>query len=241
MRRLVVVVLAAGILAGCGRDPKQAVIPSDVAEWESDKEFRAAVERLPEEDRELFASYMARILMSEAFGGEGVVEGTTVGEAIDAERAWQRELELEEQRQRELAQRLEAERLAALKQMNAALTVTLLEIRYREEDWSADRFSGDFALRIGFENHAEVDIIGAKGVTVFKDVFGDVIKKVKLSNDDTIPAGGTSIWRGTLEYNEFFDEDKRLRSTDFSKLKFEWEPEMYVFADGTEMVMPNGE
>jgi hypothetical protein len=229
------------LVVGCGNDPKEAVIPTDIANWESDEEFKAAVDRLSEKDRDLFASYMAKSMMSQAFGGEGIAEGTTIGEAIDWEREWQREMELEEQRQQELAQRLEADRLAALKKMNAALTVTLLEIRYRDEDWSANRFSGDFALRIGFENHTDVDMVGAKGVTVFRDVFGDVIKRVRLSNDDTIPAGGTSVWRGTLDYNEFIDEDNRLRTTDFDKLKFEWEPAMYVFADGTEMVMPTGE
>jgi len=241
VRRLALLALVAAILAGCGSDPKETVIPADIANWESNEEFKAAVDRLSEEDRELFATYMAKSMMSEVFGGEGIAEGTTLGEVIDAERSWQREMELEEQRQQELAERLEAERLVALKEMNAALTVTLLEIRFRDEDWSANRFSGDFALRIGFENHTEVDIVGAKGVTVLKDVFGDVVKQVRLSNDDTIPAGGTAIWRGTLDYNEFIDEDKRLRSTDFSKLKFEWEPAMYVFADGTEMVMPTGE
>ena len=39
-------------------------------------------------------------------------------------------------------------------------------------------------------------------------------------------------------YNEFMDRDTKLRFTDFDRMKFIWEPEVILFADGTELIVP---
>jgi hypothetical protein len=34
------------------------------------------------------------------------------------------------------------------------------------------------------------------------------------------------------------DRDRRLRFTEFENMRFVWEPEMVIFADGTELMVP---
>lgn len=226
---------------GCSSDPKETAIPKKIDNWEKDEKLKTAVEKLTQEEQELFAAYAIRVAMSEAFGGEGVASKTTIGEAIAAERAWQKEQAREEAKRKELARKLEEARLAALKELNNALTVSVLSLKFRDSDYNSGRYSEDFVINIGFENHSTKDLIGVKGVVVFKDIFGDVIKRVGLSNDDDIGAGKTHKWVGTLDYNQFMDKDNKLRTTPFEKLKIEWEPEVYLFSDGSELRMPTGE
>ena len=56
-------------------------------------------------------------------------------------------------------------------------------------------------------------MIGVRGTVVFKDVFGEIIKQINLSNDADIPAGQTVIYNGSFDYNQFMNEDTKLRNT----------------------------
>jgi len=226
---------------GCGSDPKKTEVPQSIDDWQQDAKLKAAVEKLTDEEQKLFAAYALRVAISEAFGQKGVAGSITIGEAIDRERAWQLEQEREEARRKILAAKLEKERLEALSKLNDALTVSVMSLRFRDSDFNAGRYSDDFVIKIGFENHTDKDLVGVKGVVILKDIFGDIIKKVGLSNDDDIKAHKTHVWVGTLDYNQFMDQDNKLRTTPFDKLKIEWEPEVYIYADGSQMRMPSGE
>jgi hypothetical protein len=70
--------------------------------------------------------------------------------------------------------------------MNSALTVTLLNLEFRDASEAPNRYSDVFTLKIGFRNNTDKNLAGAKGVIVFKDIFDDVLKKVRLSYDDGI-------------------------------------------------------
>lgn len=76
------------LITGC-EDPKNVTIPRDLSTWESDEKFIKALKELPDEDKKLFIAFSMRTKLSEAFGGEGLKEGTTIGEAIDIQRSWQ--------------------------------------------------------------------------------------------------------------------------------------------------------
>ena len=165
----------------------------------------------------------------------GIPMYMTIRQAIDNEQAWQEEQKLEEANRKELAFKLEKERLAALKNFNEVLTVLVLSLTFRNSDFESGRYSDDFMIKIGFKNHTDNDLVGVKGVVIFKDIFGDVIKRVRLLNDDDIKAHQTHVWVGILEYIQFMDEDKKLRTTSFEKLKIEWKPEVYLNSDGSQM------
>ncbi len=88
---------------------------------------------------------------------------------------------------------------------------------------------------IGFKNMGDKDINGIKGVIVFKDMFGDDIQKVNISYDDGIKAGKESEYTGYLDINQFDDDDKKLASTERSKIDFSFVPEVIIFSDGTKI------
>jgi len=235
-----IVMLILTMSLGCGTDPKKTEVPQSIDDRQEDAKLKAAVEKLTEEEQKLFAAYALRMAMGEAFGQKGVAGSITIGEAIERERAWQEEQAREEAKRKELAAKLEKERLEALGKLNDALAVSVISLSFRNSDFNEGRYSDDFVIKIGFENHTDKDLMGVKGVVIFKDIFGDIIKKVGLSNDD-IKAHKTHVWVGTLGYNQFMDQDNKLRTTSFDKLKIEWEPEVYIFADGSQMRMPLGD
>lgn len=220
------------------KDPHKVEVPSSVEKWDNE-DLHKAVEKLPEKEKELFAAYAARAALATAFGGEGVIpEGKTVGDVIKDQRKWQKEQEDMEQKQALLAAKLLKEQQEARTQMNNAVTASLLEISWHKSDWERGIHSDYFAISIGFKNCTAKDIAGIKGTVIFKDIFGDLIKGVRLSNDSGVAAGDTAIWNGSMDYNQFDDSDSKLRNTSRDKLKFEWEPDTYLFVDGTKMTMP---
>ncbi len=122
--------------------------------------------------------------------------------------------------------------------MNSALTTSLLKFAYVPADINSQQYSDFFEVQIAFKNNTQDKIIGVRGVVVFKDVFGETIKSINLSNDGDIQAGDTVIYNGTMDYNQFMDADKKLRNTDKSKLIFEWIPDIYLFDGGKKLEMP---
>lgn len=229
-------VALAATLTGCD-NPKKTVVPSDISTWESNQDFKAAVAKLPEDEKKLLAAYAIRAGLSQAFGGNGMPEGTTIGSAIEQQKAWQEEKAKEQARQQALADEIKQKKLEALKAMNEALTVTMLTFEFREGNPRAQQYSDYFNVKIGFKNNTSETIKGAKGVFVIKDMFGDELKRVNLSNDQGIPAGETSTISGSIDFNQFIDGDKKLKATPFDKLDFEWGPELYIFENGTRLEM----
>ncbi len=80
------------LISGC-ENPKDVTVPKDISTWESDEHFIEAAKKLSDEDKKLLLAYSMRAMLSEAFGGEGLKDGTTIGQAIDIQKAWQAEQE----------------------------------------------------------------------------------------------------------------------------------------------------
>ena len=77
------IAVAVAVLSGCSK-PTEAVIPPDMSTW--DKELAPVLKKLPDEDREKVAGYLMRAKVGEVFGGKGVSLGTTVGQALEAQK-----------------------------------------------------------------------------------------------------------------------------------------------------------
>jgi hypothetical protein len=238
MKTLILIFI--GLLMVSCSDPKKMVIPQDVKTWESDTKLKEAIGKLPESDQKLFAQYVVRTQLSSILSGEvAMKEGITIGEAIKIQSEWQVEQDKEEVKRKALAEDLQKRQLEATKVMNEAVTVTLMKLRFVPSDYEEGRYSDCFEVRVGFSNNTNKDIIGVKGTVVLDDVFGDKIKRIGISDDDGIKTNSTKTYSGTMNYNQFKDEDVKLRSTSFDKIKFNWEPETYLFGDGTKMEMAN--
>jgi hypothetical protein len=215
-----------------GPDPKSTVVSSDPSKWES--ELAPAIKKLPDDEKRLVGAYLVRRRMAEAFGVKDFgKEGMTVGQMIEAERAFEKEQANKESEAKALKEKVTAEKEAVQRQINDILTVALISKSFRKADYKSGSYSDEITMELAFANKGTKDIAGVKGTTVFKDMFGDVIKQINLSYDDGIPAGKNVSWLGSLHYNQFESSDTKLRNTDMTKLSFSFIPDTVVFKDGT--------
>lgn len=97
---------------------------------------------------------------------------------------------------------------------------------------------GDFEDYITFtfqlSNRTKKDVEGVKGQVVFNDLFGDQIQRISLSYDEGIPAGETKLYRASIDYNQFIDDDVALRQADLSRVKTEWDVNTIIYTDGSQ-------
>lgn len=226
-------------LTACG-DPHEYKVPTDADQWKEDEGFKSAIEKLPDDEKKTLTAYLFRAGMSEAFGQ--TMPDITIGEAIQkqkdfaAEKAAEEAAEAEEEaKQVALAKKIEEERQAAVDAMNKAMTVAVSSLDFTPSNYRVGRYQDGFSISIALQNNTEKDMSGVKGTVVFADMFGDDIKRVGLSVDDTIAAGQSIRWDGNLGFNQFMDEDVKLRNTALGKMKISWEPETYLFSDGSTM------
>ena len=66
-----------------------------------------------------------------------------------------------------------------------------------------------------------------------QDLFQTEIKAIDLTLDDPIKAGETFQAIYTTDYNQFIDEDSRLKGKDIEDLNVVWSPEKIIFTDGS--------
>lgn len=236
--KLATTILVCAFLSACS-DPKDTKLPADISKWSDDAQLAESVKKLPEEEKKLFLGYAARRAIASAFGGSQAVSDTTVGDALKTQKAWLDEKAAEEVKQKALAEQVKQQQLQSLKEMNATLTASLIELKLNPKDYANKQYSDYFSISVAFKNNTTEALSGVKGTVVLKDIFGDVIKRISLSDDNQIDPGQNYIYSGTMDYNQFQASDKKLASANFSKMQFEWEPDTYVFASGKKQVMPH--
>ncbi|MGG7557797.1 hypothetical protein [Pseudomonas sp. ES3] len=236
--KAIVTLLACLMLAACS-DPKQTKLPAEISKWSEDKGLMEAVGKLDESDRKLFGGYAARQAVASAFGGSKVVADATLGDALKTQQAWIEAKAAEAEKQKALAEQVKQQQLVALKEMNGTLTASLLELKLNPADYKNKKYSEYFSIEIAMHNNTDTALAGVKGTVVLTDMFGEVIKKIGLSNDSQIDPGKTFIYSGTMDYNQFQAADKKLAAADKTKMKFDWEPGTYIFTNGKKQIMPN--
>lgn len=240
MKRIFVLICVA-FLAACS-DPKQSIVPSDPAQW--DAELKPIIEKLNDDEKKLLGAYLIRSKMGEAFGGEPMLPGTTVADAIQNQKDWQiaaekkkaEEQALKEQKAAEekaLQERLAAEKAAVKKRIDDAVTVTVLntylqKIKYDEQQ----------VIEIGLSNNGTKDIRGIKGTVHFVDIFDNDVGEISFGYDDGLKAGEATTWTGSRDYNQFMKEHKAIAQLEKGKYTSRFEPEIIIFADGEKLTMP---
>jgi len=70
-------------------------------------------------------------------------------------------------------------------------------------------------------------------VLTFYDIFDNKISATKISYDKGIPANGSKVWKSGMDYNQFMDEDVKLKNTELKDLKYKWEVSTIIYADGS--------
>lgn len=235
-------------LAACSK-PTDTIIPSDMATW--DKELAPSVQKLSEEDRMVFAAYVARMKMASILGGgkNDIPFGTTIGQALSQQRTWQAEYAKsqaeaaakkakEEAEEQALKERLEAEREALITAINDAVTVTLVSKGELLRDYDARRFSDQQRFVIAAQSKASSTIVGVSGEIEFVDLFDKVVGSVSFRMSERIPPGETAKWIGVRDYNQFIQSHKAVWNLEEGKYTTRFNPEAVVFEDGTKLTMP---
>lgn len=184
------------------------------------------------EEVQLLQAYVMREGVKTALSGgtPSLPIGKTIGELIAEQKKWSED---EKARAEEERQRREAAQAAAeekRKVLREALSVTLYDKGFEKH-----AYREYITIKVAYENHTGKDIRGFKGVTVFKDLFGDVILKVSLKEDAPLKAGAKRNVSRMIDFNQFTDGDTKLRSTEMDNLRMDWEPSVILFTDGTSL------
>lgn len=235
MKRLALSIIMIGILSACS-NPKDVVIPSDTASW--DTEMKDAIKKLSEEDRAAIASYLMRAKVGEAFGGQGIPIGTTIGKAIEEQKDFEAQKAIKRAQEEALKKKLQQERDAVLEKLNSAVTVTLISKRQLPSDYQSKRFSDYQEFTVGIQNNTDKQISGVAGELKFIDIFDKEIGAVTFRVTERISPKSTFTWVGGRDYNQFVKEHRAVWNLEDGDFKTEFTPSMVVFSDGTKLIVP---
>ncbi|KWT98088.1 MULTISPECIES: hypothetical protein [unclassified Variovorax] len=219
-------------LAACSQ-PKDAIIPADSATWE--KDLLPKIQKLSDDDRAALAAYLVRAKMGEAFGGKTMPLGTTVGQAIDQQKAFAAQQAVKAAEEQALKEKLRKEQEEAAAALNRIVTVTLLEKKELAPNYEQRRYSQEQVFKIGIRNGGDKPIRGVKGVLEFVDIFGKRVGSVAFAVAENIAPSQALVWEGSRDYNQFLDEHKAVWNLEEGKFTTRFVPEQVVFADGTKL------
>lgn len=213
MKNIIVLLALTAFLTSCSTPLDKKYNEDTLAE--DAKEIKESG-NLDEGDTEVMAGWIVRAEIA----GEDL-EGKTYREILEEAKDYQKEQEI-------LAERSKREEEEKRQRLGAALIVALYDKGYQEVE-----YQDYLTYSLAFENKTENDIRAFKGSISINDLFDTEIKSINLTIDDPIPAGETHRGTYTTEYNQFMDEDTRLRSKNLEDLKVVWTPEKIIFTDGT--------
>lgn len=181
----------------------------------------------------------------EAISGD-VIEGKTVGQIIEEQREFNRNAEARAREEKRLAEaRAQEERILAEEakrreealaaEIRNHLSVSVFDKGFTEKDIYASRFNEYITFKVAMHNTGGKAIRAFRGTIVFKDLFGKKIYTISLYYDEGLRPNQKKNETYTIEYNQFRDEQEKLRFTALSNMRVEWKPQSILFTDGTKL------
>lgn len=188
------------------------------------------------EEVQLLQGYVLRASMAQAFSGggkTGLDSSLSIREAIEQQRKWIYDDSVETARQKAEAEAAVRRYEAEVARVRGIVSVTPTRKSFTEQDYdSYVRF------QMVIKNNGDKPIRGFKGYVRVTDLFGDLISRLEIREDAVLAAGAERVRSTAYSYNQFMDRDRKLRFTEFENMKFFWEPEIVIFTDGSEIVVP---
>jgi len=132
--------------------------------------------------------------------------------------AIKRQQKEEEQRQREA---------------KLGITIALVQKEFREGNFDSGDIRDKIIISFTFTNHLAKEVSAFTGTVVFADLFDREIKRVGITVEDAVKSGHSVHWDGEMNYNQFMDDDRRLRSVERQNLKVSFKLEAVIYKDGT--------
>lgn len=187
------------------------------------------------ESQQVF-SYLLRTSMSSAFSSKdmSLPVGKTIGDLIKEQEEFETKQQAQEEKEKQLAEKTKREEEAKIKKLNNDLTVAVYD-----KGFSKQEFQNYLTIDLAYKNISKRNIRGFKGQLIFNDLFNDKIKAVNLTVDTPISAGDVLKENRTISFNQFDDDDKKLKNTDLKNLKVVWKPESILYASVKEMLDNN--
>lgn len=239
--RPIIAVIALALLAACS-DPRSTPLPHDLSQLES---IKPAMDKLSEEERQLVVAYITRHTMASMLGGlfgakknDPIPPDTTIGKAIEAQRAFQTERAAAEAKQKAKEAAAKAEADALLASLRSAISTELFHKEIIvERGRSGAELNKHATAGFWFTNHTEKPIAAFKGVIEIEDLLGDKVTGLQVSSSETIDPGKKSIWvwSRSLIFGFNTDEYQKFGNMDESKFRVIWKPQAIVFSDGSKL------
>ncbi len=229
----VIFLLLAVALIACS-SPTATVIPNEVSRWDSD--LRDSIDKLSTEDRRLAVAYLDRTRSAAASSGQPVATGVTVGEAIEKQRAFDRDqaqqrLASRAERDQQDQQRKDSEQRAA-----EVFAVSLTSKQITPADLQAGTRTDQVTFSFEFRNAGAKEITEAVGtLTVADNFFGTELKVIPLDYRQPLAPGVTEPWQATVPMSPQATLDSRIRNTDLGQMKVTFTPNRIAFSDGTRL------
>lgn len=113
------------------------------------------------------------------------------------------------------------------------ITANLVKKGFSPKDIHNGKFEEEVTITVGFDNKTGKAIRAFDGVLEFTDLLGNRIIGSRIEINEPIAQGSSLSWDGALEYNQFMNNHKRLRSEPKENLKVAFHAGKILFADGT--------
>ncbi len=113
------------------------------------------------------------------------------------------------------------------------VTLEITKKGFNAADYTSGSYQDQITMSLKFTNTTDKEIRGVEGAITFYDIFDNKISATKVSYDKGIPANSSKIWESGTDYNQFMDEDIKLKNTELKDLKYKWEVSTIIYADGS--------
>lgn len=113
------------------------------------------------------------------------------------------------------------------------ISLEILKKGFQASNWQAGVYEDQITMTLKLTNGTDRDVRGVQGIVVFYDIFGGQIDGARISYDEGLAVGSSTVWEAYLDYNPYIDEKVKLRNTALENLKFKWEVNAIVYADGS--------
>ena len=226
---LTILIFAALLFSGCGKDPKQVRITEQNKDTYL-KDIKDMKGLTVEEVGLLLTSQMADGARK-AFGGdERKIVGKTVGELLVALKKEAADRDAEAKKQETLAAAARAKEEAQAAELRKAVNLTVASKGFQKADYEEY-----ITIKVAYENTSGKDVRAFHGKIQFTDLFGKEIYESGLTTSDPVKAGESKIWNGNIRYNQFMENQKALRFTALTDMKVVWKPAAILFVDGSKI------
>lgn len=131
------------------------------------------------------------------------------------------------------SEKKENEKKAAANSDQETIGVTLVSKGFRAANIRQGEYQDLIVLELFIANQLADDVRAFDGVLQFTDLLDNEIMSIKLTINEPLKAKASMKWKGSVDYNQFRDGDRKLRNEQTANIKIRFSPRKVLFADGS--------